>query len=187
MDVYTFYLRYIDLNLKSYGNIGIDFEINRFLLIFMFIIIGASIAINYNRWVIITTIKRLVRHEAYDESSAKTLKELHLTSVSVKAALKNNGQLTRTVRRVGELATSYEEYVKLINTKGYREDKIDSETTLFHIREQSINDAKLISLKSNVTALGTLLLCVLIFAIFMCLFFLMPEILSFINYIAGVI
>ncbi|MBO5907536.1 MAG: hypothetical protein J6Q85_05255 [Clostridia bacterium] len=187
MDIYTFYLRYIDLNLKSYGNIGIDFEINRFLLIFMFIIIGASVAINYNRWVIITTIKRLVRHEAYDEETAKTLKELKLSSKGVRSSLKNNGQLTRTVRRVGELATSYEEYLKEVNTKGYKEEKIDYDTTRFHIREECVEDAKIISLKSDVTPLGTFLLCVLIFAVFMCLFFLMPEILSLVNTLIGML
>lgn len=187
MDFYTFYLRYIDINLESYGNIGVDFEINKFLLIFMFVIIAASVAINYNRWVIITTVKRLVRHESFSEDTAKTLSELHLRSRGVVGALKNNGQLTRIVRRVGESSTSYDEYIKLIGKKGYKEEKIDYDTTRFHIREEFIQDAKLLSLKSDITRLGTLLLCILIFAMFMCVFFLMPEILSLVNTLIGLI
>ncbi len=181
MDLYTFYLRYIELNLNSFDKFGIDFQINKFLLVFMAVIIVAAIGINYNRWVIITTVKKLIRHEAFDEDSAKTLKELGLSSRGILRALKNNGQLTRLVRRAGEYSMSYEEYIKLVRSKNYKEEKIDLNETRFHIREENLETAKIISLKADITALSTALLCILIFAIFMCLFFLMPEILKILN------
>ncbi len=187
MDIYTFYLRYIDLNLKSFDKIGIDFEINKFLLIFMLVIIASSIAISYNRWIIITTVKRLVRHEATSDSSAKTLGELGISSRGIKRALRSSGRLTRIVGRAGECSMSYEEYTKLIKSKKYTEEKIDFDKTRIYIREESIEEAKAISIKSDITVLSTLLLCVLIFAIFMCLFFLMPEILTLVNNLLGML
>ena len=185
MDLYTFSLIYIDLNLKSYGNINIDFRINQFLFIMMLVIVVASISINYNRWVIITTVKKLIRHGAVDEESAKTLSELGISSRGIKRALEKGGQLTRIVRRAGEYSMSYEEYVKLLRSKSYKEEKVDFNETRFHIRKDSLESAKIFSLKSDITVLNTALMCVLIFAIFMCFILLMPEILGIINNLLG--
>ncbi len=181
MDFYTFYLRYIELNLKSFDVFGIDFPINQFLLVLMLAFIVAAIFINYNRWIIITTVKKLIRHDALCEENAKTLSELGINSRGIERALKSNGHLTRLVRRAGEYSMSYEEYTKLSKSKSFKEEKIDFSECRLHVREECLEEAKQISLKTDITVLGTVLLSLLIFAIFMCLFFLMPEILSFFN------
>lgn len=107
------YTKYISLNLKDYIGEEYDFEINKVLI---FIAIGICIAcvfINYNQSVISRFLKKLIRLDAFDDDSSKTLKDLGLAEHKPTKSLisKNSGAIKRVLGVVGRKNLTYEEYV----------------------------------------------------------------------------
>ena len=172
------YEKYFLINLKDYPNIGINLEINVLVLAFTLGVVFASFMINYHRGYTYFTVKRLLRHGALDEKGAKTLDELGINSLSVRFALSRSGQLSKLVRRVGETHYTYEEYVAKKNTK---EGKIDFSTARFFLDETQLDRARHISEAEPPSLAKAILFAVMILAIGICLFLLMPEILTAIN------
>ena len=106
-----FYYDYILLNLEDYG-FGVDLEICKALFVVLIGVCFAMVMINYNRANIHLVLKQLIRHDAYGEENAKTLRQLGLCDkCAVKYSLCREGQLTKLVRRVGEEKLTYEEYI----------------------------------------------------------------------------
>lgn len=173
--------KYLHINLKDYANIGIDLEINKLLLAFTVGVIIASLAINFNQTGINVTVKKLLRKHATDEASALTLNQLGINTMRIRLLLSSSGQLKRLVARVGEPTYTYEEFVKLNKEKKYKEEKIDFTAARFYLREESIGRSRHIVEVGHTSMLNTVLFSVLVFAIFVCLSLLMPEILTFIN------
>ena len=71
---------YLSVNLNDYKNIGINFEINKFILFCAIALCVVAFYVNYKRSLMVNTVKQLLRKNAIDEESAKTLVELKLDS-----------------------------------------------------------------------------------------------------------
>ncbi len=177
--IYDFFF----INLKDYPNIGIDFEINVFLLVLTVALCVSFFFINHYRNMMQSIIKQLTRHGAKDEESAKTLTELGLDrAFALKWALSRGGQLSRVVARVGEKTYTYEEYVALSKQKGgIKDEKIDFAEARFYIRESANDRAKHILENYGTSTPRAVLYCVLFLAMYVCLALSMPELLSLIN------
>ena len=92
-------------------------------------------------------------------------------------------QLTKLVKRVGEKDYTYEEYLAL--PKSERTKKINLSEAKFFLREDEMERTEKILNAHSPTVLNTVLLCVFILAIFVCLSLVMPSLLNLLdNYIA---
>ena len=181
------------INLKDYTNIGIDLEITKLLFAFFIGIIVATVVINYNRACTALVIKRLLRREALSQESARTLTELSVATLGVKMLLRSNGRIKRIIKRVGEKEYTYEEYMALgrkrkknkgegtPETSAKAEEKIDFSTARFYLSEERLDEAKGIVERDRSSVLNTVLLCILVTAVFVCLVLVMPELLNLIN------
>lgn len=179
--MYSFYKKYFLINLNSYPNISIDLEINVLLFYFLIGILAAIIFVNYKHAKTQDILKALTRHKAFCEESAKTLSELGIDTSAMRRMLNGEGQLAKTVARVGEKSYTYDEYIAETKKKGYKEEKIDFSSAKFFIRESRKDSAIKIVNTGNYSPLNTTLLCLFIVAIYICIALLMPAILSFIN------
>ncbi|MBQ7387155.1 MAG: hypothetical protein IJW03_03200 [Clostridia bacterium] len=175
-----FYEKYFSINLSDYQNIGIDLEINKLLFAFLLATITAIIAINYIRGTMYQTVKALMRHGADCEENAKTLRELGLDRPRVRNALKSNSQLKRIVDIAGRVRYTYEEYIKLSKQKGFRDEINFDEARLYIKNEEKDLASKIFEAKSP-SVIETVLMCLLMVAVFVCLMFSMPSILTGIN------
>ncbi len=202
--MFDFYKNYISLNLKDYKNIGIDLEIGKILLAFTIGLLIATVFISIERNMMTALIKKLSRHEATDENTAKTLSELGFTGFSgfvCRYLLKSSGRLKRLIKRVGEPEYTYEEYVALTSKKkkpaktangqksvteedgknNLLNEKIDFATARFYLADKKSNETMNIMEAKNSSLLNTVLFCVLIVAVYVCLTLVLPEILTLIN------
>lgn len=177
----SFIDKYINLNLRDYENFGFDLEITKLIgLLFLGILI-AALAMNIIKHNTSLIIKALLRHECTSEESAKTLTELRITSrIAHRVAFSDSGRLRKIIKRVGEVEYSYEEYVKLQREKK-KPERQDSKTTPLYIPTERLDEAKRLFDKGSPTALDSILISVLLLALYICLIFLMPTLVSFAN------
>ena len=177
----SFIEKYIELNLKDYENFGFDLEITKLLgLVFLGIMI-AAVAMNLIKQNTSLIIKSLLRHECSSEEKAKTLPELNITSrIAELVAFSDSGRLRKIIKRVGEVKYSYEEYIKLLREKK-KPQKPDSKTTPLYIPSDRLDEAKRIFDKGAPSLLDSVLICVLLFALYICFIFIMPTLVSFAN------
>lgn len=176
-----FYERYFLINLSDYPNIGINLPITQIIFGLVIGAIIGSIIINLLRSGTHSVVKALIRYEARDEESARTLDEMRINTFSVRAALSSGGRLMKLISWVGKKEYTYEEYVALQKEKGFRDEKPDHRTSRLYLTAPDSDEVKSIFEKSGASLLHTVLFSVFLVAIFLCLTFLMPEILSFIN------
>lgn len=178
MSFKEFYDSYLCLNLNEYKNLGVDFEINKFLIICLVGVVAAIIIINYVRSAMYLTVNKLIRHEAIGEENAKTVSELGLNIGRVRRCLSTSSQLKTIVSRVGEKKLSYDEYIALVKSKKQSALKIDFDSAKFYINPEKKDDAREMGFKSRSVIINTVLFSILTLVIVVCLIFLMPEILS---------
>ena len=183
--MYSFFKHYFFINLKDYPSFGFDFPITVVLFCFLIAMIFTTIVVNYKRRKIEEMISALTRHKAFDEENAKTLSELSLDKRVFSGILSSDGQLTKMVARVGEIKMSYDEFVALTKTKGYKEEKPDYDTARFYIKDEGRDRARRVIELGSASTLNTLLFCLLLVAVFICLALLMPGILSALNSLLG--
>lgn len=173
---------YLSLNLKDYENIGINFEINKFLLFLGIALCVATFVISRKRALLSDTVKQLFRHGATSEEGAKTLSELGLSgSSSIKRALSTDSQLRKMVSFVGEKKLSYEEYIALSKEKQKTADIPDFKTARFYIPEASLDRAKRVYNGYSASLLNTVLICIFLISVTACLIMLSPSIVEFVN------
>ena len=184
---------YMSTNLKDYPNIGFDMKICWILLALTVGIICAAILVTVERNNMISLVKKLTRVEANDENSAKTLKELSLDNVVVRLLLKSSGRLKRLVKLVGEKEYTYEEYIALTKKKkkkkgeGVKEEseksvnKIDFTKARFYLADINSDETKNLTEARKSPIINTVLFCIFLLCLFVCLMFLMPTILSAID------
>lgn len=172
---------YILLNLKDYFA-GVDFPINIFILSIALGLCIASVVITVHRRYTADLIKKLMRHEAFSQEKAVTLSDLRINpGFILKSALsRKTGQLADMIKRVGDTGYSYEEYVKLQKTKGFREEKINFEEAKFYIDPEKLPRARKINDAGAPSYFQTVLVCIFILAVFVCVSLFMPEILNFV-------
>ena len=172
---------YLSLNLNDYENININFEINKFILFCAIALCVVAFYVNYKRSMMVHIVKQLLRKNAIDEESAKTLAELKLdSSRGIKKAIFTSSQLRRLISIVGESRPTYEEYVAAQKAKK-KIDSPDPTTVRIYIKAESLDRAKHIYNTYNVSIFNTLLTCALIIAFGVCLVLVMPELLTVIN------
>ena len=170
------------LNLKDYSNIDINFPIGIFLVILTVALILVAFIINHYKSNTAYLLKQLFRHEAFNEGTAKSLASLRVKNCfAIRHALSGEGQLKALVLRVGEQKLSYEEYVKLTKTRGYKEEKIDFNTALFYLDEENLPRAKRIFESDNSSIIRPILMSVMLLALLICATLVVPEILTYIN------
>ena len=172
---------YLSVNLNNYENIGINFEINKFILLCAVALCVVAFYVNYRRALMVNIVKQLLRKNAISEESAKTLAELRLdSSRGIKKAIFTSSQLRRLISIVGESRPTYEEYVAAQKEKK-KIDSPDPTAVRIYIKAESMDRAKHIYNTYNVSILNTSLACVLIIAFGVCLVLVMPELLTVIN------
>ena len=177
----TILKKYFSINLKDYQNIGIDLEINKLLLVFTVGVIIAALAINFNQTGINLVVKKLLRRNALSIDSAITVGEMCIDGWRTRFLLSTSGRLKKLVGRVGEREYTYEEFVRLNKEKKYKEEKIDFATARFYLREEGIGRSRHIVEVGHTSMLNTILFSILIFAIYVCVSLIMPEILTVVN------
>jgi len=177
---------FLSLNLRDYENIGINFNINLFILGLTAALCIASFITNYHRSIMVDMIKQLFRHNATSEDAAKTLSELGLAgSRGIKRALCGETQLRKMVSMLGEKKLSYEEYVALQKNKKKTAEAPNFDEARFYISESSLERAKRVYNSYDTSLLRTSLLCLLYFAVAVCIILASPEILTLINSALG--
>ncbi|MBR5140418.1 MAG: hypothetical protein IKV16_05110 [Clostridia bacterium] len=192
------------LNAKDYLGTVTNVYINIILLFIAAALCIACFFINYHKTYTVLIIKQLLRRGAVSEDKAITLTDMRLgNTIGLKAALSRDGQLTRIVKRVGFSKPTYEQYKEdEEKRKAHLKDKsiskeekkaakrlwkkesrakIDFATAKFFIPEESVKRAELIKEKENPTLLRTVLVCVLILSLYVCVMLLMPSILRLIS------
>ena len=166
MTLYDFYERYININLKDYTNIGIDFEISKIIVILTFLVIVAMMIIGYHRFCVYTVINGLIDNGATDEKKAKTLSEMNINSFGSRMILSGNA-----LRKIVTVKKSSEGEDKKIN--------FDSDS--FYIKKEDMIKADRLLLKTSPTLAKSILFCVLIVMISICIILIIPEILTSVN------
>lgn len=176
------------LNLNEYSNINVDLQINIVLFAVAIAICVSAVIITLYRSSLQKIIKQLTRLEATDEASARTLAEMGLEkSIFIKMALSREGRLTRMIGRVGEVQYTYEEYLELSKKKGFRHEKVDFASAEFYIRPDKQDEARNIIENYGASMYRTVLYCVMVIAVYVCLMLFMPEILTLINDAIGTV
>ena len=176
---------YFSINLANYPHIGINFEINKILVLFLVGMIITIVVVNLRRDAISTFLKKLLRHKAFDEESAKTLDDIAYNTFLIKLSLSGGGRISKVVKRVGEKEYTYEEYSEAIKSKEFKEEKIDFSSAQFYICENALDEANRIAEMRNTSVLNTVLLCLFITIVCICAIITMPEILTIINNLLG--
>lgn len=172
---------YLSINLNEYENIGVSFEINKFLLLVAIGLCIAAFYFNYKRSLMVNTVKQLIRHNATGEDSAKTLAELGLSdSRGIKKAIFNDAQLRRMIAIVGESRPTYEEYVAATKKSGKLQSPDPLEARIY-IPEGALDRAKHVYNTYSTSLFKTILTCVLFLAVAVCLILFMPGLLDFLN------
>lgn len=171
-------LKYIFLNFEDYKNLGFNFPIG---LILLFSIIAFPIAVFFitrKKNTVTFVVKQLLRHEALNEESAKTLSELRLSKI--KSLRFSVGQLSSMIKTVGYKKPSYEEYVKAKKEKTKVENPNLDEIKIF-ISEDGKEKAQTIA-ESEITPFWKPILISFVGIIIITILFIcMPEILNFLN------
>ena len=190
-----FFENYFSVNLKDYNNIGIDLPINKVLMAVFLSMCAVCIVIHVHKRNMYRLLKQMSRHCCFDENGAKTLKELGLAdNLFIKKSLSSDTSIiNKIVRRVGKVTLTYEEYaeaekrakinkrMKIKEENSPIDEKVDFETARFYIPDEKQLFAKRTLENSNVSLLHTLLFCLLVIVVYICLAFLMPSLLSWIN------
>ena len=182
----TYFERFFLLNLKDYSNISVNLYVN-LLLLTAFVGMGTAVclaAVIRSKMALVT--KQLLRHGAIGEENAKTLSQLGLINIrGIRRVLSREGQLTRIVRRVGEVRYTYEEYVALVKEKKLTRENIDFSTAAFFIDTEQSARAKNVYETYSSPWQKTAAICVFLLAVYVCLSLVMPEIMSWLNSILG--
>ena len=183
----TYFEDYRSVNLADYENIGVDFEISKFLLIVLLALCVSFFVIDWHRGYMLLAVKKLFRHEAVSPESAKTLKELGLDgSKSVKWALSTDTRLSKIVSYVGKPQYTYEEYMALVkerkkSSQKFEEEKPNLNEARFYITERYMDEAKGIEQNYSSSFIKTTLFSLMFIIIFVGITLIMPELLYFIN------
>ncbi len=178
-----FFKKIFSVNLKDYSNIAVDFPINIFLGIIAVSIAILGFVIGAKNSATALSVKQLLRHGAFGEENAKSLKELGLhNSRGARRALSGEGRLRRTVKRAGEKALTFEEYSALSRKERKAALKgISLEESKFYIEEERRADAEHIFKTLDTSPIKSLLGALLIISISFVLMIFMSDILTLLN------
>ena len=170
------------INLNDYDNIGVNLEINKVVFgTFIALIVGV-IFLNVYRGNIKLVVTQLTRHNAKCEDGAKTLSDIGLNNNKIiKWLLSKENFLTKIVGRKGEKKFEYEEYKALSNKERIEAEKFDIDEAEFYIREEQSDLAAGVMEKYGTSVQNTVMTCLLIAIVSICIIVCMPEILEIVN------
>ena len=172
---------FLNLNLDMYENININFPIGAFLIILAFVFSIATFMIYLKRNAEIKFLTALIRHEAEDESSAKSLKELRLYTFPTKFFLAYSGWMKKIVAIAGREEVSCEEYLKLSKEEKKKYDRPNFSIAKLYIKPDGSEKAKNTEQNETVSILSpTLATVISFFSLFLFAQFL-PDILFAVN------
>ena len=171
------------LNFSQYENIGLYFPVGVFLIALCAVMCISVFFITYYKKYTQALYKQLIRHNATDESSAKTLSQLRLSGCrGIRFSLsRSNGQLGYIVKRVGDVKPTYEEYVEKTKKRGYKPEKINFDEALFYIAPDKKDVAKKLIESSEPAWWKAILISTVLIGILILLVFTLPDLLSLIN------
>ena len=173
---------FFTLNLNQFKNFGISFPIGAILTSFALALCTAVFIINYHKRYTLSLLTQLIRHEAIDAASAKTLKALRINAgFGIRSALSRKGQLTYMVRRVGESSQTYEEYLAASKKRGYRDEKIDFDNATFYLDPEHSDRAKRLIETTNSEWWRPALMAAIIIGIWILAILFLPDLLETIN------
>ena len=171
-----------EINLNDYENINVNLQINKVLLLAFLVFAVVAVLLDVYRMNTRSMVLQLIRHGAKTPDEAKTLEELGLQNNRVvKYLLSSSSLLSKTVTRIGEKKCTYEEYSALSKEEKETLGKIDFDTEKFYINEESLNRAMHISERYDATPLKTVMTCILLLVIYVCVAAAMPETLRLLN------
>ena len=174
--------KHFSVNLNDYSNINVDLEINKVVLGAFIALIAGVIVLNVYRGNIRLVIMQLMRHNAKDEESAKTLCELGLDkSHAVKKALSKRNVLTRTVTMVGAVEYDYETYKGMSKEARAESEKIDFDSARFYLDPEETYRAEFIIERYNTSIIRTAVICLFFAILCVCTIACMPGILNVVN------
>ena len=170
------------VNLNEYDNIRVNLEINKVILVAFFVLIIGIILFNSYRRNIRLAVSQLIRHGAKTQENAKTVGELGLGNVApIKRMLLGENLLTRIVARVGDRRYEYDEYKALTKEEKEKISTGDFATARFYIREDKLYLAEEVTARYESSLVNTVIACVFVAIVCVCLIACMPGILNVIN------
>lgn len=174
------------VNLNDYESFGVDFEINKAIAIGFFILCIGAVALNIYRGNIRLMVNQLVRHGAYGEDNAKSLKELGLDKHKIiRYMLKRDNLLTGVVSVKGKQEYTYEEYLALKKEKKLKEEPLDVDLAQFYICEEKKDRCEHILDRYVTSPTRTLVSVLFIVIMCVCIISSMPEILGMLDNLLG--
>ncbi len=166
------------VNLKDYPNIGIDLQISK-LLFYIFVgLIVIAIVVNLRRATINLLIIKLLQEEILSKENAKTLTELDINNLGTRLLLSCNCCLSKIVLIADNDYTEKESNKK---SQIFKRKKINFDEVRFYLNNESLGDAQKIVDVPTPSVINTLLFCILLFGIYICIVLIIPELLTFIN------
>ncbi len=174
-----FFNRYILLNTRDYG-LELDLYINLIIICFTLALIISLVAVTVRDYFGKTILKRLLRLEAKDEQSARSISELGLSkSIIANGILKRGGKHTSSIDTVGLKAPTYDDYLKAKKEKQPFSFDADISQARFFIREENITLAKTVILKSA-SVVSSIVFSIIALVLCVASVILMPSILTLI-------
>ena len=170
------------INLNDYEKINVKLEINKVVLGTLIALIIGVIFFNLYRGTIKLVVAQLVRHNAKNEDNAKTLSEIDLDkNKAVRWMLSGENLLTKIVGRRGEKRYEYEEYKALSKKERQEAEKFDIDAAEFYVRDEQSSLASTVVEGYGTSVMRTVVACVFIAIVGICIIACMPEILELIN------
>ena len=170
------------LNLNDYENIPFYFPIGLLITLLTLAMCIAVFVIAFRNRFVSETLKQLIRHDALNEKSAKTLKELRLDRLlGLKTALSTSGQLTYLVKRVGQAKMSYEDFMSLPKKNRYKSEKIDFDAAQFYIAPEQLDRARTTLDKTSGSILKPVIIAAILIVAWLFLALFLPDLLAYIN------
>lgn len=173
--------RFFSLNLNEYENIGIDFPIGIFCSLLCLAFCISLFVIYFRKRILSDVAVALVRHEAFDASLAKTLKQLKIDTPAVRYEIRRNRRLAAMVSVAGKEDISYDDYLSLTKSEQKKYDKIDFDTALFYLNKEGIESAKIISEKDGTSIFSPIFISLFSIAVLFLLSQFLPDLLLLIK------
>ncbi len=175
-------LEFLNLNLKDYTTSKFPLPIGLVLTVMLLALSAAAFIITYRKRYTVAMIRGLLKHNAIDEGSARSLRSLRLSdNRGLKSALSRSGQLTFIVKRAGAIKPDYDEYVKSSKKRGYKDERINFDEAKFYISGDELTRAKTI-VQNTGTSWWIPVICTVVFiAVLVLAFFYLEDLLLLIG------
>lgn len=175
----------VSLNLKDYENIALNFPIGLFSLLILISLAIAVFIMYFHKRLEMDALTALLRHGAENKESAKTLSEMSIDTRALRKKLSRSNRLSYMIISQDREKISYEEFLKLSRKEQGVYADVDFENAKFYLNPESLDKAKSIVEKDNVSIISPIVIAALSIALIFVLGSFLPDILDFINEALG--